>query len=371
MNPKSKQRSKMPILPVNKNNIGVRASALTRFAISLSERGYLPDAFLRSGIRRLVAERLLDIHHQDSEVIADITRAFVADLNDAPIAILTNKANEQHYELPQEFFGGVLGCHRKYSSCFWPEGVTSLDDAESIALTLTCERAGIADGQEILELGCGWGSLTLWMAKHYPRARITAVSNSNSQRAYIEAQALHRGLTNVRVLTCDMNNFDIADRFDRVVSVEMFEHMRNWPEMFKRVSSWLKPGGCFFMHVFVHRSTPYLFLERDDSDWMSRYFFSGGMMPSDDLALHFQDHLKFLNRWRWDGTHYEKTANAWLANMDARRDSLWPIIVQTYGDKQATIWWTRWRIFFMACAELFGYDHGQQWWVSHYLFEKR
>jgi len=346
-------------------------TALTRWVIALSERGYLPDALLRHGIRRLIAERLIEIHDQDSAAAAEITSAFVADLRHTQIAVLTNKANEQHYELPQEFFGGVLGRHRKYSSCWWPHGVTNLDQAESSALASTCDRAGLADGQQILELGCGWGSLTLWMAEHYPRARITAVSNSNSQRLYIEAEAVRRGLANVRVLTCDMNGFDIEDRFDRIVSVEMFEHMRNWPEMFKRVSTWLKLGGRFFMHVFVHRSTPYLFLERNDGDWMSRYFFSGGMMPSDDLALHFQDHLKFLHRWRWDGTHYERTANAWLAHMDERRNILWPVIMQAYGEEQATVWWTRWRIFFMACAELFGYDRGQQWWISHYLFERR
>lgn len=371
MKQKTKEEINKTNLPVRKDTVDIFTTGLTRFLISLSEHGYLPDAFLRHGIRRLIAQRLIDIHNQDSETAADIFSEFVANLNVSPPAILTHKANEQHYELPEEFFGGVLGRHRKYSSCWWPKGVTDLDQAESMALTLTCERAGLADGQKILELGCGWGSLTLWMAEHYPNARITAVSNSNSQRIYIENEALRRGLTNVHVLTCDMNNFDITDRFERVVSVEMFEHMRNWPEMFKRISSWLKPCGCFFMHVFVHRSTPYLFLEHDESDWMSRYFFSGGMMPSDDLALNFQDHLKLLKRWRWDGTHYERTANTWLANMDAQRDTLWPIITQTYGAKDATIWWTRWRLFFIACAELFGYNHGQEWWVSHYLFEKR
>ncbi len=347
------------------------SAALTRRAIALSERGWLPDAVLRAGMRRLLAGRLVEIHDGDPAAAAEAGGVFAAGLHGAEVAVLTHKANEQHYELPQTFFGGALGRHRKYSSCWWPEGVTTLDDAEAAALSATCAHAGLADGQQILELGCGWGSLTLWMAAHFPRARITAVSNSNSQRAYIEAQAERRGLANVRIITCDMNVFAIEDHFDRVVSVEMFEHMRNWPELFRRVSSWLRPGGRFFMHVFVHRTTPYLFVERDESDWMSRYFFSGGMMPSDDLALHFQDHLKLLQRWRWDGTHYERTANAWLANIDERRATLWPVIVKTYGQDQVAVWWTRWRIFFMACAELFGYDHGRQWWVSHYLFERR
>jgi cyclopropane-fatty-acyl-phospholipid synthase len=360
-----------PITPPRAGDSAAWSAALTRRAIALSERGWLPDAVLRAGMRRLLAERLVEIHAGDPAAAAEAGSAFAAGLRDAEVALLTHKANEQHYELPPEFFSCALGHHRKYSSCWWPEGVTTLDAAEDAALTATCEHAELADGQHVLELGCGWGSLTLWMAAHFPRSRITAVSNSHSQRAFIEAEAARRGLANVRIITCDMNIFDAEDSFDRVVSVEMFEHLRNWPEMFRRVSTWLRPGGRFFMHVFVHRTTPYLFVERDAGDWMSRHFFSGGMMPSDDLALHFQDDLKLAQRWRWDGTHYARTAEGWLANMDARRATLWPVIVKTYGQAHAAIWWTRWRIFFMACAELFGYDRGRQWWVSHYLFERR
>ena len=223
----------------------------------------------------------------------------------------------------------------------------------------------------MLELGCGWGSLSLWMADHYRKSHITAVSNSHSQRRHIEREAEARGLVNLRVITCDANQFDTqAGHFDRVVSVEMFEHLRNWPEMFARVSRWLKPEGRFFMHVFAHRGAPYAFVERDASDWMSRHFFSGGMMPSDDLALHFQDDLRLARRWRWDGTHYQKTSEAWLRNMDGARDELLPLMAATYGEF-AQIWWQRWRLFFMSVAELFGHDGGQQWWVSHYLFAKR
>ena len=340
-------------------------------AIGWAEQGLIPDAAIRAGIRRLLAGRLTQIHDADAEQSAGITTDFIAHMNASAVAELPGKANEQHYEVPAAFFGEVLGVHRKYSSCYWAPHVATLDEAEDAALRVTAQRAELVDGMRILELGCGWGSLSLWMARQFPHSRITAVSNSHSQHDYIRNQAQLRGLSNLQVITCDMNQFNIDDRFDRVVSVEMFEHMRNWRELFRRVRSWLNPGGRFFLHVFAHRSTPYLFEERDTSDWMSRHFFAGGMMPSDDLALHFQDDLRLLRRWRWNGTHYERTANAWLANMDARRATVLPVLEITYGREQVTQWWMRWRIFFMSCAELFGYDRGQQWWVSHYLFEPR
>ncbi|NEX59562.1 SAM-dependent methyltransferase [Noviherbaspirillum galbum] len=346
-------------------------STATNLAISWVEQGYVPDPVIRAGIRRLLKSRLEEIEADRTGAASERMEAFIREMAAADMAPLPEKANEQHYEVPASFFLRALGSHRKYSCCWWPEGTDTLDEAEALALNATCERAGLADGQDILELGCGWGSLSLWMAERFPRARITAVSNSRSQRAYIEQEAQRRGLKNLRILTQDMNVFDIADRFDRIVSVEMCEHLRNWPLLFSRIRSWLKPGGRFFMHVFVHRSTPYAFEARDESDWMSRHFFSGGMMPSDDLAARFQDDLKLLQRWRWDGTHYEKTCNAWLARMDDQRDAVMPILEQTYGKEQAAVWWMRWRIFFMSCAELFGYEHGQQWWVSHYLFERR
>jgi cyclopropane-fatty-acyl-phospholipid synthase len=345
--------------------------ALSTLALELTEHGVLPDRLVRAGIRRLLQARLHEIAARDPAAAATQADAFVAAMRAAPVALVPHKANEQHYEVPSAFFGAVLGCRRKYSSAWWPEGITDLDAAEEVALAATAERAGLADSQRILELGCGWGSLTLWMAEHYPCARITAVSNSHSQRAHIEAEARRRGLANVQVVTSDVSELRLEQRFDRVVSVEMFEHLRNWPEMFRRVAGWLEPGGKFFMHVFVHRGTPYAFEARDDSDWMARHFFSGGMMPSDDLALRFQDDLALVARWRWDGTHYARTAEAWLANMDARREALLPILAQTYGAERAGLWWTRWRLFFMSCAELFGHDHGREWWVAHYLFEPR
>jgi cyclopropane-fatty-acyl-phospholipid synthase len=334
------------------------------------ELGYVPDAVIRRGIRRLCQARLAEIGADDIEHAAEAIEAFVLRMARAPRAPLPHRANEQHYEVPAEFFALALGPHRKYSSAWWPDATATLEDAECAALAATCERAGLAEGQEILELGCGWGSLTLWMARHYPGSRITAVSNSRSQREHILAEAGRRGLANVHVITADMNAFDTDRRFDRVVSVEMFEHMRNWRELFAHVHRWLTPGGRFFMHVFCHRAVPYAFVDSGPADWMSRHFFSGGMMPSDELPLRFQDHLRFLRRWRWDGTHYERTANAWLANLDANREKALEVLSTTYGPEASALWLQRWRIFFMACAELFGYRRGREWWVSHYLFER-
>ena len=345
-------------------------SHAARLAIDWTEQGYVPDRVIRAGIRRLLKQRLDDIDAGDVEAAARRIEYFVAEMDASPVALVPDLANEQHYEVPADFYALALGRRRKYSSCYWPDGVTSLDGAEEAALAMTCERAGLRDGLDVLELGCGWGSLTLWMAERYPASRITAVSNSHSQRAHIVAEAGRRGLRNIEVLTEDMNRFDTVQAFDRVVSVEMFEHMRNWRRLFGRVHGWLKPGGQFFMHVFVHRAVPYAFESRDESDWMSRHFFSGGLMPSDELALRLQGRLALVQRWRWDGTHYEQTCNAWLANVDANRGRVLEVLAATYGAESAGRWLQRWRIFFMACAELFGYQQGQEWWVSHYLFER-
>ena len=336
-----------------------------------TEQGLVPDTVIRAGIRRLCRQRLSEIAADDIELSARNADRFVRMMDGSQVAPLPELANEQHYEVPAEFFSLVLGPHRKYSCGHWDSQTADLRQSEAAALQITCEHADIRDGQEILDLGCGWGSLSLWIARHFPGCRVTSVSNSSSQRAYIEQVAKQEGLENLAVFTADMNDFEAPGRYDRVVSVEMFEHMRNYRELFGRIHRWLKPGGRFFMHIFCHRSTPYEFLDRSGSDWMSRHFFSGGIMPADDLPLRFQDHLKLVEHRRWNGQHYEKTANAWLEAMDARRDEIMPILADTYGEQSAARWFQRWRIFFMACAELFGFDGGREWYVSHYLFQRR
>ena len=342
-----------------------------QFAFNAVESGYMPDSLIRSGIRRFLSERLKEIHINDTESKIKLKQHFIEMMDESPIAHLPEKANEQHYEINSNFYYEILGNRMKYSSGYWPDGVETLEESEIAALEETCNHAEIRNGMDILELGCGWGSLTLWMGQKYPSSRITAVSNSSSQKEFIEAKAKKMGISNIKVITSDMNDFSTTELYDRVVSVEMFEHMRNYRIIFKNIAGWLKAGGKFFMHIFVHRDVPYLFEDTGPSDWMSRYFFSGGIMPSDDLPLVFQDDIRFIRQWRWDGTHYERTLNEWLKKMDEKRDILAPFFEDTYGKDFKRLWWNRWRIFFMACAELFGYDEGQMWWVSHYLFEKK
>jgi cyclopropane-fatty-acyl-phospholipid synthase len=349
---------------------GLPTAAGRQGAIGWAESGVVPDPVIRAGIRRLNRQRLAEIKAHDPEESAREMARFVAHMQQSPVALVPELANEQHYEVPAAFFAEVMGVHRKYSCCHWGPDARSLDDAERQALQISCERAGLQDGMDVLELGCGWGSLSLWIAEQYPNSRLLAVSNSNSQREYIQETARQRQLDNIEVRTCDMNDFSADRAFDRVVSVEMFEHMRNYAEMFRRIAGWLKPGGRFFMHVFCHRKCVYAFEDKGPSDWMSRHFFSGGIMPSADLPLRFQRDLNLVRSWQWSGTHYEKTANAWLKNTDQNRKNILPILEATYGAAAARQWLQRWRIFFMACAELFGHDQGREWLVGHYLFER-
>ncbi len=339
--------------------------------IELCERGLIPDPLTRYGIRRLCAQRLRDEGAFDLDQADRRFRSLLGELRASPIAIETAAANEQHYEVPTRFFQLCLGKRLKYSSCYYPRGDETLDEAEEAMLALYGERADLRDGQEILELGCGWGSLTLWMAEKYPNARITAVSNSNSQREHIEATCRERGWGHVRVLTCDVNRLELeADRFDRTVSIEMFEHMRNYDTLLGNISRWLKPGGKLFVHIFCHRSLMYPFETLGDDNWMGRYFFTGGLMPSADTLLHFQQRLAIEQRWLVPGSHYQKTANHWLANQDANQEEVLRVLRAAYGEDEARRWHQRWRIFWMACAELFGYDGGNEWLVGHYRFGK-
>lgn len=342
-------------------------SRFTHIANELAESGFIPDAIIRQGIRRLVQQRKTQVEGMNG---ADLD-SFVAMMRESDVALIPQVANEQHYEVPAEFFAEVLGKHRKYSCCHWGDDVSCLDDAEASALEITCQRAALGDNMTILELGCGWGSLSLWMAERYPSSKIVSVSNSASQKACIDEQAAKRGLTNLEVITADMNHFEIDQRFDRVVSLEMFEHMRNYEVLFRRIAGWLNEDGRFFMHIFCHRSAAYEYLDQGPADWMSRHFFSGGIMPSGDLPLRFQEHLQLEEQWRWSGWHYHKTAEAWLRNMDARKARAFPVIEQTYGAESAERWWNRWRIFFLAVSEMFASNDGTEWGVGHYLFRPR
>ena len=332
---------------------------MTSIALTMAERGWLPLPALQLGVRRLCAERL-------TELDSTATTRFVQSLGASPVALVPVKANEQHYEVPARFFELVLGKNLKYSSAYWPAGTTSLDVAEESMLALTCERAGLADGQDILELGCGWGSLSLYMAKRYPNSRILAVSNSSTQRASIE----HRAPTNLRVVTQDMNTFDPHRTFDRIVTVEMFEHMRNWPELLRRCATWLREDGRMFVHVFCHRTHAYPFETEGAGNWMGRYFFTGGMMPSFSMLNSVSDAMSVTEQWYESGSHYQRTAEAWRLNHEQQRSAVVALFRETYG-RDAELWYHRWRLFFLSCEELFGFHGGAEWGVGHYVLAKR
>jgi cyclopropane-fatty-acyl-phospholipid synthase len=336
--------------------------------IQLAERGLLPEPVIRFGIRNLLRGRIAQEGQRHADREAALAR-FVGEMSGAEVAPVPRLANDQHYEVPAAFFRTVLGRNMKYSSALWEDGVATLDAAEDAMLALTCERAQLADGQRILELGCGWGSLTLFMAARFPRSRVVAVSNSASQREHILSEAGKRRLQNVEVITADMNQFAPEGRFDRVVSVEMFEHMRNWPELLRRIGGWLEPGGKLFVHVFAHRSFAYPFETSADDDWMGRHFFTGGIMPSDDLLPRVRGELRLEGHWKVPGTHYARTAEAWNDNLVARSEEAAAALGLPPAEARLQV--RRWRIFFLACAELFGFAGGSEWIVSHYRLAAR
>ena len=335
--------------------------------IDLAEKGLLPDAVIRVGIRRLLAKRSRTERSIGAQDRQQRLREFADSLRDQPLAVQTDSANQQHYEVPADFFQLVLGPRLKYSCCGFATQDASLAQAEEAMLQLTCERAEITDGMRVLELGCGWGSLTLWMAQHYPKSQIVAVSNSASQRRFILARAEELGLANVEVITADMRDFDTERRFDRIVSVEMFEHMRNYQLLFQRVSNWLADQGKAFVHVFCHQDTPYLFEVEGADNWMGRHFFTGGMMPAEHLFGCFDRDLHVQQQWRVSGLEYWRTCEAWLANLDGNRAAILDRFGQDCSDQEARLLVQRWRMFFMACGELFRYRGGQEWFVAHYL----
>jgi cyclopropane-fatty-acyl-phospholipid synthase len=338
---------------------------LVAAAASAVERVPLPDRITRAGIALLVERTSRRLQHADPRA----EQAFAATMVQYPIALHPEDANAQHYELPPEFFAHILGPKRKYSCCLY-DGAASLAEAEERALAETCAHANLCDGQRVLELGCGWGSLTLWMAEHFPRSEIVAVSNSRPQRGYIEAEAARRGLNNVRVVTADMNVFDTDEIFDRVVSVEMFEHISNWPALLGRVHGWLDRRGLLFLHVFSHRAMPYRFNRDDKSDWIAQHFFTGGVMPSHGLIWELDERFVVETDWRWNGKHYRRTAEHWLENFDANAEPISAILREVYGN-EAALWARRWRLFFLATAGLFGARGGTEWGISHYALRPR
>lgn len=342
-----------------------------QLADAMIDRGLVPKPLLRHGVRMVLRDRLAEQREIHADGRDAALARFVEHMRASPIALSPGKANEQHYEVPAEFYALVLGARRKYSSAYYDGPRVGLDEAERAMLAMSVERAQLADHMDVLELGCGWGSLTLYMAERFPGSRIVAVSNSSSQRRTIEAQAIARGLDNVTIVTADMNTFAPEQRFDRIVSIEMFEHMRNWEQLLARARTWLRDDGLLFQHVFAHREYAYAFEDRGPSDWLTRHFFGGGMMPCHDLLDHLDIPFTVEQRWLVAGTHYGRTAEHWLDNLEAHRTRVLEVFAATYGAATAQLWFQRWRLFFLACAQMFAYADGREWFVSHNLLRPR
>ncbi len=332
--------------------------------------GRIPDWLIRTVLRFRLSQTLRRRYRASVEERTAEKQALIQKLRRSPIAIHTDDPNEQHYEVPSAFFEMVLGKRLKYSCCFWPKGVSTLNQAEEAMLRLTCDRAQIEDGLEILDLGCGWGSLSLWIGEKFPNSQVTAVSNSRTQREYIEQRCRELGLHNIQAISADVVDYQPTLQFDRVLSIEMFEHMKNYERLLARIASWLKPGGLLFVHVFSHREFAYEFDASDARNWMAQTFFTGGTMPSDDLLLHFQRDLTLVGHWCLDGIHYARTLRAWLANLDDRQPEVRKIMSTVYGLENETRWLVNWRLFFLVCSEVWNLGRGREYLVSHYLFQK-
>ncbi|EQA46442.1 cyclopropane-fatty-acyl-phospholipid synthase [Leptospira broomii serovar Hurstbridge str. 5399] len=340
------------------------------FLYDLMERDVFPDWLIRFRIRQLLRLRLRQENRGTFEKNQEHLMEYIRTLKTSPIAVHTKSANEQHYEVPADFFKLVMGKHMKYSSGYWVSPTVGIDESERTMLQLTCDRADLSDGMSVLDLGCGWGSLSLYIAEKYPKCKVTGVSNSKSQKIFIDGEAKKKGLSNLTILTMDMNVFKTSIKFDRILSVEMLEHMKNYEVLFERLAGFLKPKGLFFVHIFTHKDYAYPFEVVDDTDWMAKYFFTGGQMPSHNLLLHFQKDFLIEDQWVVNGTHYGLTSEAWLSNMYLHRNEILRILGDTYGSDQAVKWFVYWKVFFMACAELWKYRGGEEWIVSHYLFKK-
>jgi cyclopropane-fatty-acyl-phospholipid synthase len=340
------------------------------WAIDLLHTDRVPDWLTRLGLRIILRRSTRQRYRSSIEERDAQRRDLIQKLKRSPIATHPNDANRQHYRVPPAFFELVLGRRLKYSCCHWPKGIRTLDEAEDAMLSLSCRRARLRDDLDVLDLGCGWGSLSLWIAEHYPACRVTSVSNSPEQITYIEKRCRERGYDNVETLVADVNHLRIDRRFDRIMSIEMFEHMKNYERLMGRIASILKPGGMLFVHVFSHREFAFEFEEDDPNDWMAQTFFSGGTMPSDDLLLHFQRDLHLIDHWRLSGAHYAKTLRAWLEKLDRHKPDVRNVLRQAYGPDHETEWLVNWRLFFMACEETWALRGGREYIVSHYLFEK-
>lgn len=332
-------------------------------------RDYIPEWLIRHGIRGMLAQKIKEQTRPTPEAQRDALIAFVNELKALPIALHTDSANRQHYEVPAELFKYALGPRLKYSCALWSDTTKTLGEAEENMLDLYCQRADLHDGQDVLELGCGWGSLSLYLAVRYPNSNIVTLSNSATQKKYIDEQIAEKGIKNLHVLTANIVQFDTEMEFDRVISIEMFEHLKNYEIMLANVSRWLRAEGKLFIHIFTHKRFAYHYEDKDGTDWMTSTFFEGGTMPSEDLLLYFQKNVRIVDQWTVSGTHYQKTSEAWLANLKANKDAVMKIMAQTYGSANAVKWWAFWKLFFLACAELWGYKNGSEWTVSHYLFE--